>query len=58
MLVAPDDPDALAQVIEHAAVSPELLSTIRRGACDLSKHFTWDKIVQQHLDLFAQILAS
>lgn len=58
LLVAPDNPDALAQVIEHAAASPELLSTIRRGACDLSKHFTWDKIVQQHLDLFAQILAS
>jgi glycosyltransferase involved in cell wall biosynthesis len=57
LLVAPDDPHALVRVIEHAAASPELLSTIRRGACDVAKHFTWDKIVQQHLDLFARVLA-
>lgn len=58
LLVAPDNPDALAQVIERADASPELLSTIRRGASDLAMHFTWDKIVQRQLDLFASMLAS
>lgn len=58
LLVTPDNPDALAQVIERAAASPELLSTIRRGASELAFNFTWDKIVQRQLDLFTRMLAS
>ena len=55
LLVSPDDPHALAQAIQRAAASPELRARISHGACELAQHFAWDKIVQQHLELFTQI---
>lgn len=53
LLVPPNDPAALAEAIRRALVSPELRARISRGACDLARHFTWDKIVEQHLELYA-----
>jgi glycosyltransferase involved in cell wall biosynthesis len=55
ILVPPDDPVAIAQAIRRAAVSPELCTRISRGACDLAQHFTWDKIVEQHLELYSRV---
>ena len=55
LLVPPDDPTALALTILHAMASPELRAKIGAGARELAQHFTWDKIVQQHLELYRQM---
>ncbi len=55
LLVPPDDPRALADAIQRAAASPELRAKIGAGARELAQHFTWDKIAQQHLELYRRI---
>lgn len=56
LLVPPADPPALADAIHRAAASPDLRARIGAGARELAQHFTWDKIAQQHLELYQQIL--
>ncbi len=58
LLVPPDDPTALALAILRAAASPALRSNIGTGAYELAQHFTWDKIVQRHLELYERIVNS
>ena len=55
LLVPPDDARALADAIGRGAASPELRARISAGARELSQAFTWDKIAQQHLELYQQI---
>jgi len=55
LLVPPDDSRALAEAIQRAMASPELRAKIGAGARALAQHFTWDKIVEQHLELYRQI---
>ena len=55
LLVPPDDPRALAEAIQRAMASPELRAKIGAGARALAQHFTWDRIVEQHLELYRQI---
>jgi glycosyltransferase involved in cell wall biosynthesis len=55
LLVSPDDPTALALAILRAAASPELRGKIGAGARELAQYFTWDKIAQQHLELYERI---
>ncbi len=55
LLIPPDDPHALAAAIQRAATSPELRAKIGAGARQLAQYFTWDKIVQQHLELYERI---
>jgi D-inositol-3-phosphate glycosyltransferase len=55
LLVPPDDAHALAQAIARGAASPELRAKISAGARELSQAFTWDKITQQHLELYRQM---
>ncbi len=55
LLVSPDDPRALADAIQRAMQSRELREKIRAGARALARHFTWDRIAQQHLDLYRQV---
>jgi glycosyltransferase involved in cell wall biosynthesis len=55
LLVTPDDPRALADAIQRALASPELCAKIGAGARELAQHFTWDKIAQQHLELYQRI---
>ena len=56
LLVPPDDPRALAEAIQRAIVSPELRAKIGAGARALAQHFTWDKIVSQHIELYQRIV--
>ncbi|CAG0947956.1 partial Putative glycosyltransferase EpsD, partial [Anaerolineae bacterium] len=56
LLVPPDDPRALAGAIQRAMASPALRAKISAGARELAQHFTWDKIAQQHLDLYETLL--
>ncbi|HEX7593004.1 MAG TPA: glycosyltransferase family 4 protein [Anaerolineae bacterium] len=55
LLVPPDDSPALVAAIQRAAASPELRAKIGAGARELAQHFTWDKIAQQHLELYERI---
>lgn len=52
LLVPPDDPRALADVIQRAIASPDLRAKIRAGARELAQRFTWDEIARQHLALY------
>lgn len=56
LLVPPDDPRALAEAIQRAMASADLRAKIGAGARALAQHFTWDKIVQQHVELYEQII--
>jgi glycosyltransferase involved in cell wall biosynthesis len=55
LLVPPDDPRALAEAIQRAMASPELRAKIGAGARALAQHFTWDRIAEQHLELYRRI---
>jgi glycosyltransferase involved in cell wall biosynthesis len=55
LLVPPDDPTTLALAILRAAASPELRARIGADARELAQHFTWDRIAQQHLELYERI---
>ena len=52
IMVPPDDPRALADAISRVAAHPELRYKLSNGARELAAQFTWDKIAQQHLDLY------
>jgi glycosyltransferase involved in cell wall biosynthesis len=52
LLVPPDDPRTLADSILRVATLPELRMELSRGARELAAHFSWDKISQQHLELY------
>ncbi len=56
LLVPPDDVPVLAQAIQRALGSTELRARLAAGAGSLAQHFTWDKIVRQHLELYPRIL--
>lgn len=58
LLVSPDDPHALAQAIARAAASPDLRAKMSAGARALAQHFTWDRIVEQHVELYRRLLAA
>jgi glycosyltransferase involved in cell wall biosynthesis len=58
LLVPPDDPRALADAIQRAMASPGLRAKIGAGARELAQHFTWDKIAQQHFELYQRIANS
>jgi glycosyltransferase involved in cell wall biosynthesis len=55
LLVPPDDPRALAEAIQRAMASPELRAKIGAGARALAQHFTWNRIAEQHLELYRRI---
>ncbi len=55
LLVPPGNPRALADAIQRAARSLELRTKIGAGARELAQHFTWDKIAEQHLELYQRI---
>lgn len=55
LLVPPGEPVALASAIQRAIASPELRARIGQGACTLAAYFSWDRIVEQHLELYARL---
>jgi glycosyltransferase involved in cell wall biosynthesis len=55
LLVAPDNPHMLAEAIQRAVGSPSLRARISGGAGELARHFTWDRIAQQHWELYDQL---
>lgn len=55
LLVPPENPQAIATAVQRLGSSPDRRAKIGAGARELAQHFTWDKIAQQHLDLYERI---
>jgi glycosyltransferase involved in cell wall biosynthesis len=55
LLVAADDPGALAEAITRLASQPELRQAIGKGAFSLSQRFSWDEIAKDTLELYRAI---
>lgn len=56
LLVPPDDPRAIAEAVKRLAASPALCARLRAGARATAEFFTWDKIADQHLELYERLL--
>lgn len=55
MLIPPDAPPAIVSAVQRLMASRELREHIGAGAQKLAAHFTWDKIAQQHLELYERM---
>ena len=55
LLIPPDDQSAIADAVSRLLASPALRAKIGAGAQTLAQHFTWDKIAQQHLELYERM---
>jgi len=58
LLVSADDPLATADAVEKLVSTPVLRTRLARGALDLAKSFTWDRIAAQTAQLYSELLAS
>ncbi len=58
LLVPPGDVGALAEAIQELANSPSLRERLARGARDLSKQFTWERIARKTLDAYERVLCA
>ena len=56
VLVAPDDPRAIAEAVQRVMASSELRARIGAGARALAQNFTWDQIAREHLELYESIV--
>ncbi len=56
MLVPPEEPHALADVIVRLAANSDLRLRLSQGARELAQYFTWDKIAAHHLELYEQLM--
>ena len=57
-LVPPDDPKAIADVIEYCLEHPEEAEVIARRGHDAAVGLTWEKNAGQYLELFSRLIGS
>jgi len=55
LLVEPDSDTALAEAIERLRTNPELAFNLSRGGRALMDVFGWDRIVEQHDELYSSL---
>ena len=55
LLVEPDSDTALAEAIERLRTNPELAFHLSRGGRELMGVFGWDRIVEQHDELYSSL---
>jgi glycosyltransferase involved in cell wall biosynthesis len=55
LLVEPDSDTALAEAIERLCTNPELAFNLSRGGRELMGVFGWDRIVEQHDELYSRL---
>ncbi len=56
LLVAPDDPNALAAAVLRVARDPDLASSLGRAAVENAQTYTWPRVRGQLAALYAQVL--
>lgn len=56
LFAPPGDASAFATTILNAASDQELRVRVGRGARELARHFTWERIAAQHLACYDQLL--
>jgi glycosyltransferase involved in cell wall biosynthesis len=57
LLIAPNDPGALAAAILRIATEPGLRNTFRTRGPDFAKHFSVDRMVEDYLDAYCSAIA-
>jgi polysaccharide biosynthesis protein PslF len=55
LLAPPDDPAAIAAGVTGLLSDPALRSRLSAGALALSRHFEWDTIAQQHIEMYSKL---
>jgi glycosyltransferase involved in cell wall biosynthesis len=55
LFVPPSDPISLANAIERLLVDRELRNQLEHGAREASKHYTWDRIAAQTIDVYRKV---
>lgn len=55
-LVPPDDPEAVAEAVRELMSSPRLRSELGRAAQSLAQIFTWDRVAEQTLRIYEELL--
>jgi glycosyltransferase involved in cell wall biosynthesis len=55
LLVPPEDPVRLAAAVEQVMSDPVLRQRLSAAAAELSRHFTWDAIACQHLEVYSKL---
>jgi glycosyltransferase involved in cell wall biosynthesis len=59
LLVHPDDPEALASVINSLLSNPETMKSMgAKGRIRVQEHFTWDKVARRVTDAYGRALQS
>lgn len=55
LLVAPDDPVALAEAVTRVMSDHELRTRLAQAARDLAREFTWDTIAERHIEMYQRL---
>jgi glycosyltransferase involved in cell wall biosynthesis len=58
LLVPPDDPGRLAEAVQRVLVDPALRARLQAGSAQLSRLFTWDRIAEETVKVYAQAITS
>jgi glycosyltransferase involved in cell wall biosynthesis len=56
LLVAPDDPQALARALVRAVTDGALAATLRAGGLATAAHFDWGSSAERHLEIYRELL--
>ena len=56
LLVPPNDPHALAEGIRRVMANPALRTRLERGAAELAREFTWDRIAARTAQLYERVI--
>ncbi len=57
LLVAPDDPSALARALVRAATDETLAATLRAGGLATARRFDWGSSAERHLAIYRELIA-
>ncbi len=55
LLVAPDDPVAVANAVERLLNDNALRLRLAQAALDLAREFTWDAIAERHIEIYQRL---
>jgi len=58
LIVAPDDPQALATALKSVVDNPELRARFAAASTEIAERFTAAKMVEQTLDVYGHVLAA
>jgi len=57
LLVAPEDPEALARALVRAVVDRTLAATLRAGGLATARRFDWGSSAERHIEIYRELVA-